>query len=94
MSIPLVLQDHPASSEVHMSVDLVARVLRQQPGVAIRKELFRRRGLIKTARVRHPGASLSSLQSKQLDDLLRRVLRDVNITRPIDQGEVAFHDVR
>jgi 4-hydroxy-tetrahydrodipicolinate synthase len=175
VSIPIVLQDHPISTEVHMSVDLIIRVLRrvpsiasvkeeavptaakirqlrdgfsdrplsiitglgalyapfelaagsdgfntgfafpevlqamvaaarggewgrvhdmyarfaglivfeQQPGLAIRKEVFRRRGLIKSPRVRHPGATISPLQSKQLDELLARTLPGVDITRPI-----------
>lgn len=175
ISIPIVLQDHPISTEVHMSVDLIIRVLRrvpsiasvkeeavptaakirqlrdgfsdrplsiitglgalyapfelaagsdgfntgfafpeamqamvtaardadwgrvhdiyarfaalivfeQQPGLAIRKEIFRRRGLIKFPRVRHPGATISPLQSKQLDELLARTLPGIDITRPI-----------
>jgi 4-hydroxy-tetrahydrodipicolinate synthase len=175
VSIPIVLQDHPISTEVHMSVDLMIRILRrvpsvasvkaeavptaakirqlregfsdrplsiitglgalyapfelaagsdgfntgfafpevlqamviaaregdwgrvhdmysrfaalivfeQQPGLAIRKEILRRRGLIKSPRVRHPGATISPLQSKQLDDLLARTLPGVDITRPI-----------
>jgi 4-hydroxy-tetrahydrodipicolinate synthase len=175
VSIPIVLQDHPISTEVHMSVDLIVKVLRrvptvasvkaeavptaakirqlrdgftdrplsiitglgalyapfelaagsdgfntgfafpevlqamviaardgdwgrvhdmyarfaalivfeQQPGLAIRKEILRRRGLIKSPRVRHPGATISPLQSKQLDELLARTLPGVDITRPI-----------
>jgi 4-hydroxy-tetrahydrodipicolinate synthase len=175
VTIPLVLQDHPISTDVHMSVDLIMRVLRrvpsiasvkeeavptaakirqlrdgfsdrplsilsglgalyapfelaagsdgfntgfafpevlqammtaardgewgrvhdiysrfaalivfeQQPGLAIRKELLRRRGLIASARVRHPGATISPLQSKQLDELVARTLPGVDITRPI-----------
>jgi 4-hydroxy-tetrahydrodipicolinate synthase len=175
VSIPIVLQDHPISTEVHMSVDLIIKVLRrvpsiasvkeeavptaakirqlrdgfsdrplsiitglgalyapfelaagsdgfntgfafpevlqamviaardgdwgrvhdmyarfaalivfeQQPGLAIRKEIFRRRGLIKSPRVRHPGATISPLQSKQLDELLARTLPGFDITRPI-----------
>jgi 4-hydroxy-tetrahydrodipicolinate synthase len=175
VSIPIVLQDHPISTEVHMSVDLIIRILRrvpsvasvkaeavptaakirqlrdgftdrplsiitglgalyapfelaagsdgfntgfafpevlqamviaardgdwgrvhdmysrfaalivfeQQPGLAIRKEILRRRGLIKSPRVRHPGATISPLQSKQLDELLARTLPGVDITRPI-----------
>ena len=151
LSIPIVLQDHPASTDVHLSVGLIARVLRavpsiecvkeeavptapkirqlretfnersvpiltglgalyapfdleagsdgfntgfafpevlqalvqaareadwplvhriysqfsalvvfeQQPGVAIRKEILRRRGLLASARARHPGATIS-----------------------------------
>ena len=31
ISIPIVLQDHPVSTEVHMSVDLILRVLRTVP---------------------------------------------------------------
>src|SRR5262249_36817144 len=166
ISIPIVLQDHPASTEVHLSVPLIARVLRavptvacvkeeavptapkvrqlrdavaerqgpipprprappppvglaapahrlhtrlalpevlaalapaaragdwprvhalyarfaalivfeQQPGVAIRKELLRRRGLITSSRVRHPGNSISLAQSRALDGVLARTL--------------------
>jgi 4-hydroxy-tetrahydrodipicolinate synthase len=175
LSIPIVLQDHPASTDVHMSVDLILRALRQvpsiacvkeeavptaakihqlregfterplailtglgalyapfdlaagsdgfntgfafpealqamaaaardgdlqrvhdiysrfaalivfeqQPGLAIRKELFRRRGLIQSARVRHPGSTVSPLQSKQLDAILARTLGAADITKPI-----------
>jgi 4-hydroxy-tetrahydrodipicolinate synthase len=175
VSIPIVLQDHPISTDVHMSVDLIIKVLRrvpsvasvkaeavptaakirqlrdgfterplsiitglgalyapfelaagsdgfntgfafpevlqamviaardgdwgrvhdmyarfaalivfeQQPGLAIRKEILRRRGLIKSPRVRHPGATISPLQSKQLDELLARTLPGIDITRPI-----------
>ncbi|MEO5742729.1 MAG: dihydrodipicolinate synthase family protein, partial [Vicinamibacterales bacterium] len=42
-------------------------VFEQQPGVGIRKELLRRRGLLASARVRHPGVGISAAQSLQLD---------------------------
>ena len=58
-------------------------VFEQQPGVAIRKEILRRRGLLSSARVRHPGSTISSAQSAQLDALLARALPGVDITRPI-----------
>jgi 4-hydroxy-tetrahydrodipicolinate synthase len=58
-------------------------VLEQQPGVAIRKEIFRRRGLLKSARVRHPGASVTAAQSQQLDRLLPRIFGKADITYPI-----------
>ena len=58
-------------------------VFEQQPGLAIRKELLRRRGLIASPRVRHPGATISAAQSQQLNDLLARTLPGVDITRPI-----------
>ena len=180
ISIPIVLQDHPASSDVHQSVDLILRVLRQvpsvacvkeeavptagkirqlreasgdrripiltglgalyapfeleagsdgfntgfafpeilqemvaaarngdwprvhdvysrfaalivfeqQPGLAIRKELFQRRGLLESARVRHPGATASPAQSRQLEALLTRTLADADITHPIASDNV------
>ena len=179
-SIPIVLQDHPVSTEVHMSVDLIVRILRrvpsiacvkeeaaptaakirqlrdafterplsiltglgalyapfemaagsdgfntgfalpevlqamvragrdgdwqrvhdiysrfaalivfeQQPGLAIRKEIFRRRGLITSPRVRHPGATISPMQSKQLDTVLSHTLAGTDITRPIASDEL------
>jgi 4-hydroxy-tetrahydrodipicolinate synthase len=175
ISIPIVLQDHPVSTEVHMSVELILRVLQavpavtcvkaeaastavkirqlragigdrrvtilgglgalyapfeleagsdgcntgfafpellqamvaasadrdwrrvyglfsrfapliifeQQPGLAIRKELFRRRGLIECARVRHPGATISAPQAAMLEHMLSLVLGDTDITRPV-----------
>ena len=180
LSIPIVLQDHPASSEVHMSVSLMLRLLKnitriqcikeeavptapkirqlrdgskdspvpiltglgalyapfdleagsdgfntgfafpevlsamlragragdwnrvhslycwfsslivfeQQPGVAIRKELLRRRGLIKCARARHPNSTISVPVAKQLDGILERTLPGIDITRPIAVDEI------
>jgi 4-hydroxy-tetrahydrodipicolinate synthase len=63
-------------------------VFEQQPGVAVRKELLRRRGLLASARVRHPGATISSAQSALLDALLVRTLPGVDITRPIASSEL------
>ena len=59
-------------------------VFEQQPGVAIRKELLRRRGLLGSPRVRHPGATVTAVQSAQLDALLARTLPGVDITKPIE----------
>lgn len=58
-------------------------VYEQQPGVAIRKEVLRRRGLLASGRVRHPGASLSPAVSAQLDALLSSTLPGVDITRAL-----------
>jgi len=58
-------------------------VFEQQPGVAIRKELLRRRGLIASPRARHPGTTISVVQGKQLDGLLARALPGVDITKPL-----------
>jgi len=58
-------------------------VLEQQPGVAIRKEILRRRGLLASARVRHPGVTVTEARARQLEALLARTLPDVDITKPI-----------
>jgi len=63
-------------------------VFEQQPGVAIRKELFRRRGLLASARARHPGATVSPEQIAQLDGLLERTFAGADLTQPI-QAEAA-----
>ena len=33
LNIPIVLQDHPASTQVHMSVPLLARIVLEVPSV-------------------------------------------------------------
>lgn len=58
-------------------------VFEQQPGVAVRKETYRLRGLIASGRVRHPGAGLAPFAAEQLRGLLDRVLPGVDITKPI-----------
>jgi 4-hydroxy-tetrahydrodipicolinate synthase len=59
-------------------------VFEQQPGVAIRKELLRRRGLLTSSRVRHPGATIAPAVAKQLDTLLERTLPGIDLTRPLE----------
>jgi 4-hydroxy-tetrahydrodipicolinate synthase len=61
-------------------------VFEQQPGVAIRKEILRRRGLLKSSRARHPGATISVPVAKQLDGILERTLPGVDMSKPIDVG--------
>jgi 4-hydroxy-tetrahydrodipicolinate synthase len=63
-------------------------VFEQQPGLAVRKEILRRRGVLASARVRHPGGALSANQSTQLDSLLARTLPGVDITGPIASDEL------
>ena len=58
-------------------------VFEQQPGVAVRKEILRRRGLLSTATVRHPGGALPPGAAEQLDRLLVATLGTTDITRPI-----------
>lgn len=59
-------------------------VYEQQPGVALRKEIFRLRGLISSSYVRHPGANIDPTTADHLKSLLRRMLPGVDITRPIE----------
>lgn len=58
-------------------------VFEQQPGVAVRKEILRRRGLLATATVRHPGGVLPAGAGRQLDALIAATLGNQDITRPI-----------
>ena len=59
-------------------------VYEQQPGVALRKEIFRLRGLIVSSYVRHPGANIDPTTADHLKSLLRKMLPGVDITRPIE----------
>ncbi|WP_158814695.1 dihydrodipicolinate synthase family protein [Methylocapsa sp. S129] len=66
-----------AAKEAENLFDLYLPVLRheQQPGfgLAIRKEILRRRGAIKSAKIRHPGPSLTPADHRELDGLLVRL---------------------
>ncbi len=64
-------------------------VFEQQPGVAIRKEILRRRGLLASARARHPGATISPMQASQLDRQLAHTLPGLDITQPIPVHQIA-----
>ena len=66
-------------------------VYEQQPGVGIRKEVLRRRGLLSSARVRHPGANISAAQTALLDAVMARTLPGVDITRPIASAQLLAH---
>ena len=59
-------------------------VFEQQPGVAVRKELYRLRGLIASGHVRHPAApTVSPALAKALQEQLERSLPGVDITKPL-----------
>ena len=64
-------------------------VYEQQPGVAIRKELLRRRGLLASARARHPGATISPAAARTLESLLNQTLPGVDVTRPLEIDRLA-----
>lgn len=61
-------------------------VFEQQPGVAVRKEILRLRGLISHGQVRHPGAALAPATAEQLRALLDQVLPGADLRRPVDVG--------
>ncbi len=58
-------------------------VFEQQPGLAVRKEILRLRGLIAGNRVRHPGATIAPAIAADLAALIARTLPDMDITKPI-----------
>lgn len=58
-------------------------VFEQQPGLAIRKEILRRRGLLASGRVRHPGGNLDAGTAAQLDSLLRLIFEGTDLTKPL-----------
>jgi 4-hydroxy-tetrahydrodipicolinate synthase len=64
-------------------------VFEQQPGVAVRKEILRRRGLLASSRTRHPGAGLAQPIGAQLDTLLERTLGGADISRPLVLEDMA-----
>lgn len=63
-------------------------VFEQQPGVAIRKELLRRRGLLQSSRARHPGASISAAAAQQLETILERTMPGIDITKPVKLDQI------
>ena len=95
-AFPEVLQAHLAAWQAgdHALARRIFRhflpliVFEQQPGVAVRKEILRRRGLLASARVRHPGGGLAAGASSQLDELLRFVLPGVDLAEPLDVAGV------
>ncbi len=58
-------------------------VFEQQPGLAIRKEILRQRGLIAGNRVRHPGATITPAVAANVAALIGRTLPGIDISRPI-----------
>jgi 4-hydroxy-tetrahydrodipicolinate synthase len=58
-------------------------VYEQQPGLAIRKEVYRLRGLVTSSRVRHPGGSIDPVTAAELRGLIAQVLPDADLSRPI-----------
>jgi len=59
-------------------------VFEQQPGIAIRKEIFRRRGLLADNTVRHPGAPLNPASVAQLEELMNELLPGVDLGKRLN----------
>ena len=58
-------------------------VFEQQPGVAVRKEIFRLRGLLQSNCVRHPGRGIDTQTADHLQRLLNSLLPNVDLTTPL-----------
>jgi 4-hydroxy-tetrahydrodipicolinate synthase len=58
-------------------------VFEQQPGLAVRKEILRLRGLLHCGRVRHPGGNIDAGTAAQVAGLLERTFPGQNITQPL-----------
>lgn len=58
-------------------------VFEQQPGLAIRKEILRLRGLIDHGRVRHPGGNIDPASAAQLAHLLERTFPGQDLKQPV-----------
>lgn len=58
-------------------------VFEQQPGLAIRKEILRLRGLLASHRVRHPGATIDAATSEQLQRLLAATFPGEDLAQPL-----------
>ena len=58
-------------------------VFEQQPGLAVRKEILRRRGLLTSPRVRHPGGNIDPATAAQVGSLLERSFPGQDLTMPV-----------
>ena len=58
-------------------------VFEQQPGVAVRKELYRIRGLIESNTVRHPANAIAPALATALQAELARALPGVDLKQPL-----------
>ena len=59
-------------------------VFEQQPGLAVRKEILRQRGLIASNRVRHPGATITPAVAADVAAQIARTLPNIDIKRAIE----------
>ena len=84
-----VFKDVPALMEnVTRVTEHIRGKLEQEPGSAIRKEIFRLRGLLAVGTVRHPGAPLSPASVGQLEELLLEVLPGIDLGKRLNPTAV------
>lgn len=77
-------EQHPLTAAAIYRYFLPLIAFEQQPGIAVRKEIFRRRGLIADGSVRHPGAPLNPTAAAQLSELLAELLPGCDLTQRLD----------
>ncbi len=80
--LAMVAADAPAAYEIYRKY-LPLMVFEQQPGLAIRKEILRRRGLLTSGRVRHPGGNIDKDTASQLERLLNLTFPGQDLTKPV-----------
>ncbi len=75
--VDLFLKGKPEEAEDLYDVYLPIVRHEQQPGLglAVRKEVLRRRGVIKSAHLRAPGHAMDADEHKELDSLMQRLER-------------------
>lgn len=64
-------------------------VLEQQPGLAIRKEIYKQRGLLHCSHVRHPGKNISKTLQDALEAEMERVFPGLDLTEPLPSNVLA-----
>lgn len=84
----LVRAGDPQSARTVYQRFLPLIVLEQQPGPAIRKEIWRRRGLLSTARTRTPAAQLDAWMAEELGVVLDTTFGAEDLSAPITQSFV------
>lgn len=91
-AFPEVLEamyDAYAANDFNLAFDIYCKYLpiivyEQQPGIAIRKEIYRLRGLLSDTHVRHPGKNIHQFTKQQLDHCIRNIFHDQLLTKRIE----------
>lgn len=63
-------------------------VFEQQPGVGVRKEVYKMRGLMQSSHVRHPGVSASGDAVKQLEEWVEYLLPGMDVKKLLDVNKL------